>query len=608
MKSLIPLLFTGIIAHAAPEPNVLLILTDDLGWQDVGCYDIDEPTPYETPNIDRLSTLGIKFTQGYSPAPTCAPTRCSILSGKFPARLQKTHVVGGNPPSPYSLQSPGIDPWYSGRLKLEEYTIAEALADNGYNTGAVGKWHCAIDHHAFPHATDQGFKYATMNIGATRGMRPDRLSDFATNDPKDPFKLDENGFPYHQNTEDALTFLKQNSVKDSDPFFLYFATWLVHTPIHTRNEALLRKYCKKMNVEFPKDPHGWTVEGQHNPYYGAMVETLDYHVGRIISYLENTDDPRNPGHKLIDNTYIIFTSDNGGMEKHPGEIITDNYPLDKGKINAKEGGVRVPYLISGPQIPANTISHEMVSGIDFYPTILSWTGINPQENQILDGINLHDFLTNPTEKDLDRDTLYWHFPHSVFQSCIREGGDKLIYNPLRDYFGQPALELYRLYDENGNRQDIEEAKNLAKAEPERAAELYAKLQKHLDEMKASQPCLNPRAPSKLPNKDKVCTATAHNIARNAQGQAVVTATFTENGAEVTEGHVYYTNNGGQKSEEWYPVPATLEGNQVKATLPADATHYCFSLVDENHFLVSYPELPATKDAKGKYSKVAFVVE
>jgi len=290
------------IVLAVPSPNVVLILTDDLGWQDVECYDIDEPTPFETPNIDRLAEMGIKFTNGYSPAPTCAPTRCAILAGKFPARMQKTHVVGGCPPVAYSATSVGVDPWYSGRMRAEEVTIAEALAGNGYRSGAVGKWHCAITHHGFPGAKDQGFDYATMNIGETKRMT-DRSSGFATAAEGDPYRLDAQGYPYHQNTEDALTFLQQQSAEGSAPFFLYFATWLVHTPIHTRSEALLRKYCDKMGVEFPSSPEAWTrTPGQANPYYAAMVETLDYHVGRIIDYLEQTDDPRNPGQKLIETT------------------------------------------------------------------------------------------------------------------------------------------------------------------------------------------------------------------------------------------------------------------------------------------------------------------
>ena len=285
------------------------------------------------------------FRQGYSPAPTCAPTRCAIMSGRHPAVTQKTHVVGGNPPTPYNKTAHEImDPWYSGRMKLEEVTIAEALKANGYVSGHTGKWHMAIDHHAFPQPKDQGFDFTRSDLGESRAMRPHRLTGFATRDQKDRYQLNEQGFPKDQTTLDAIDFI---SINKANPFFLYYAAWLVHTPIHSRSKVLLEKYCQKLGVEFPKNPSGWAIPGQQNPFYCAMVEMFDHYVGQIINYLEETDDPRWPGHKLIENTYIILTSDNGGMERIPGEVITDNFPLDKGKINAKEGGVRVPFLIAG---------------------------------------------------------------------------------------------------------------------------------------------------------------------------------------------------------------------------------------------------------------------
>ena len=165
-------------------------------------------------------------------------------------------------------------------------------------------------------------------------------------------------------TEGALDFLEANK---QAPIFLYYATWLVHTPIQSRSKALLQKYCQKLGVDFPTDPDHWRMEGQNNPYYCAMVETLDHYVGKIVKYLETTEDPRWPGHKLIENTWIIFSSDNGGMEGHPGEVITDNYPLDRGKISAMEGGTRVPFLVAGPGVPAGVESEVMVNGLDFYP-------------------------------------------------------------------------------------------------------------------------------------------------------------------------------------------------------------------------------------------------
>ena len=555
-------------ADRPAKPNVVLILTDDLGWQDVGCYDVDEPCPYDTPHIDQLAKEGVQFLQGYSPAPTCAPTRVAILSGKHPARSQKTHVVGGAPPTPYSKRSPVISPWYSGRLKTSETTLAEALQGNGYATGCVGKWHCAISHHAFPQPKDQGFTFSRMNLGTSKRMK-NRLADFATDAADDPFRLDENGFPFDQNTEDALDFMKAHQ---HEPFFLYYSTWLVHTPIHSRSEALLRKYCKKMNVPFPTNPDSWEIEGQKNPYYGAMVESLDYYIGQVLAYLDETDDPRWPGHKLIDNTYIIFTSDNGGMERVPGEQITDNYPLDKGKINAKEGGIRVPFIVKGPGIPAGSPSHAMVNGLDFYPTILTWTQTPKPNGQHLDGADLTAYLTSDLKNQKmitgpngrPRNTMVWHFPHSGMQSTIRQGNYKLIRNWHHYLKGKgPAFELYQLYAErNQKRVDIEEAKNLAATLPEKAKAMNELLERRLTEMQASPPSLNPNFRPAHPGQKSVCE-----VLDQGQKGNKVWLTFREKGAAVTRAHLIYTDNGGEKYEEWYRTTATVSGGtRVEAVL------------------------------------------
>jgi arylsulfatase A-like enzyme len=593
------------------KPNVVLLLADDLGWQDVKCYDVDAPTPMETPHIDALAKKGVLFRQGYSPAPTCAPTRCAIMSGRHPAVAQKTHVVGGNPPTPYNkLAHPIMDPWYSGRMKLEEVTIAEALQTNGYVSGHSGKWHMAIDHHAFPQPEDQGFAFTRHGLGESRGMRPHRLTGFATKAKNDPFQLDADGFPKDQTTVDAIQFMQESKAK---PFFLYYAAWLVHTPIHSRSKELLEKYCKKLDVPCPTDPKGWPLQGQKNPYYCAMVEMFDHYVGQIIQYLEQTDDPRWPGHKLIENTYVIFTSDNGGMEKVPGEIITDNYPLDKGKINAKEGGVRVPFIITGPQIKPNQESNVMVNGLDFYPTILSWTGTKKPDRQKLDGSDLSELLSqNPKEAALvkgkngkTRNSMVWHFPHGVAQqSTLRVDGWKLIYNYLPQ---KPRLELYQLYENYPNpskRTDIEEAKNLADKRPEKAEQMRKELFRRLDAMQASYPYFNPHFKHPLPHKDNVCRAL-----ENGREGAKVWARFKERGSKVVSGQIVYTLNGGDKSEEWYLAPARVEGDRLVGNLPKGATHYVFNLVDEHNFLVSYPDMPDKKSGgngrgKAKYSAKA----
>ena len=599
-----------------PRPNVVLLLTDDLGWQDVKCYDIDEPSPMETPNIDRLAKKGVMFWQAYSPAPTCAPSRCAIMSGDHPARAQKTHVVGGGPPTPYNKTAHRMmPPWYSGRMPVETYSLAEALRDNGYTTGHCGKWHMAINHNAYPQPEDQGFGWTRHNLGITKKMSPHRLTGFATDKADDPYRLDENGFCTHQNSIDALTFVSENKDK---PFFLYYCTWLVHAPIHTRNERLLKKYCAKLGVELPGKPEEWKGEGQTNPFYCAMVEELDYYVGKLFDYLDQTDDPRWPGHKLSENTYIIFASDNGGMEQHPGEIITDNYPLDRGKISAMEGGTRVPLIITGPGIEAGVQSDVMVNGLDFYPTILSWTGTPRPKGKTFDGCDISTLLwkdpTNPALVKEDdgrvRDTMVWHFPNSIaLESTIRIGDYKLVRN--YDHVGNPhspELELYRLYKTTGGKQercDIEEAKNLAASMPEKTAAMNRKLTEKLTEMKASYPYYNPACKFPLPGKDKVPSVVSHTRKGNSVGFS-----YEENGAKVVRAQLIYTLNGGHRYEEWFRTPAKLvSGNRVRAELPEGTTHYVINLIDENNFLVSYPDMvDMIGSRKEKYSVKALAVK
>ena len=577
------------------KPNVVLIYTDDLGWQDVKCYDVDDPAPYDTPNIDALAQRGVLFQQAYSPAPTCAPSRCAIMSGLHPARMQKTHVLGGQPPTPTHMRDPFIAPWYRGGMGVEVTTLAEALQANGYRTGHSGKWHIAINHNAYPQPKDHGFDFNFSGRGANTKMKPDRLSDFATNDAKDPYRLDADGYPSDEVTENAIHFIETSK---AEPFFLYYATWLVHYPIQTRSKALLQKYCERMGMEYPSKPDFLPKNGkQKNPYYGAMVEMLDAYVGDVLEYLEATDDPRWPGHKLIENTYVIFSSDNGGCEGS-GETYTTNAPLDMGKSSVKEGGTRVPLIIIGPDIKAGVESNVLANGLDFYPTVLSWTDTDNAAGVEFDGCDLSKLLTSdPSDAALVKDrsgmartSVLHHFPHgNKPQSSIRVGGYKLIYNhgqipgmPNR----RPELELYQLYDADNGRVDIEESKNLASAMPEKAAAMKQQLFEALDSMDASTPYFNPRSQHALDNKASACTP----LEANRHGNTV-TLSFQENGAKVVQAHLMVTFNGGDTYEEWYRTDAVInDDTSLTAELPEGATHYVFNLIDEHGFMVSYPEL------------------
>ena len=578
------------------KPNVLVILTDDLGWQDVKCYDVDKPSPFETPNIDKLAKEGVLFWQAYSPAPTCSPSRGAILSGKHPVRLERTNVRGGHPPLPFNHGSKLISPWMRGALDANEVTIAESLQLNGYKTGHTGKWHVGAARTDIPLPTDQGFDFSKHGFGSHKRMK-DRTKGFSTTDKSDPFYLDEEGFPFDDITQDGIDFMDESK---NDPFFLFYASRLVHTPIHTRSEDLLRKYYQKMGIEYPKKNDVWDEQGQMNAYYASMIETIYHYTGLLIKYLEQTEDPRWKGHKLIENTYVIFTSDNGGMERHTKEIITDNYPLDKGKINAKEGGVRVPLIIKGPRISPNIQSNVMVNGIDFYPTILSWTGAKKQKNQILDGSDLSILLDkNPNDSKLiidpetgkPRNTMMWHFPNSSMQSTLRIDGYKLVRN-YTDTKEKTTLELYQLYENDTKRVDIEESKNLAAKMPEKAKEMDRLLDKRLEKLNARYPFLNPASKKSLPNKAKIPT-----VVKNGVDGKEVWLEYKNNGAKVVKAELIYTKNGGVKGEIWFPITMKLTGNKICVKLPKGTTHYVFNLVDENNFLISYPDAGYQKTTK-----------
>jgi hypothetical protein len=328
-------------------------------------------------------------------------------------------------------------------------------------------------------------------------------------------------------------------------------------------------------------------------------------MGQVFSFLETTDDARWPGHKLCENTYVIFTSDNGGSINY-----TDNTPLDLGKTSAKEGGTRVPLFIAGPGIPAGVQTDVIANGLDFYPTILSLTGSKCPESKNLEGCDLAPLLLgNPTDATLVkhpdgsvRDTMMWHFPHGrARESTIRVGDYKLIRN--YDHVGDedtPHLELFHLYKNEQKRADIEEARNQADMMPEKTRELNQKLSELLIEMDASYPAYNPDFRLELPNKESVPVVTG---IQEQDGK--IRVSYRENGAGVRRAHLIYTLNGGEEDEEWSRAPMELAGESsftVKA--PEGTTHYFINLIDQNQFLVSHPSLKGFKRGKTPYTQFA----
>ena len=576
----------GVPAGRPEKPNIVLILTDDLGWQDVHCYDIDEPSPMETPNIDRLASQGVMFWQAYSPAPVCAPSRAAILSGLHPARGGMTSVAGGFPPRPRNRNSPQVSPFFLARMPMERFTLAEALKQSGYRTGHCGKWHISKNHYDYPQPYQHGFDSSVHDRGVQVPMKPNRLRGFATTKPQDPYRLDDKGFPFDVPQQAALDFLQTNK---EEPFFLYYATWLVHAPIVMRSEALLRKYEAKLGVTLtPEHATTWKTPGQTNPFYCAMVEQLDYYVGQVIHSLETTDDPRWPGHKLMDNTYVFFTSDNGGMEGSSNQIYTDNLPLDRGKISLKEGGTRVPLVITGPDIPRAVQTDVMVNGLDIYPTILTLTNARAPEDKIFDGCDLSPLLKqDPSDPQLVRtqsgsirDTMFWHFPHAENSSSIRKGDYKL-FRHYQAQSSEPSKSLYKLYttDHTVSRGDIEEAKDLSEILPEKTAALNTELSQAIQDMGGREPYFNANA-SSLPKSNQAPQVVGHK-----QVNDLVVVSYQQKGADIAYADLIYTPNEGR---EWLLTSGTLSPDTATFKLPAGTTNYFINLIDENNFLTIYP--------------------
>ena len=594
---------------ARPEqPNFLLILADDLGWQDVKVYDLLETdvvngfggtNVFETPYMDQLASEGVLFTNAYSPAPTCAPSRVAIMSGKHPGRTDVTHVSGGKCPKAGSIYTRGIAPHYRSSLKDEEISLAEMLQTAGYYTGVFGKWHMSPDghHSSFPQPTDQGFDEAYNGRGVQSGM--DRLAGFATTSSSDPYQLDGNGMATDPVTQEALGFMA-NAVTQEDPFFCYYSTWLVHGPWQMRTESLLQKYAGLMGYAYPLTGSEIFAEGQKNPYYAAMVESLDYYINQLITYLKETDDPRWPGHKLIENTYVVLTSDNGGMEGgDPNGQVTDNFPLDKGKIWIKEGGTRVPFVVRGPEIASNTVSDAVINGLDLYPTFLALAGLSiPSER--LDGSDLSDlWLTDPQDaaRILDasgelRESMFWHFPHSgrVATTLLKDGW-KLYknYDHLWNSAAAEEYSLYQLYDANGNAVDLGEMTDLIDAQATVADVMITEIEAWIAAVDARPMYYNPKRGT-LPLTDQSLT-----ILSTAHDDTVAWVAWNTDRAKVKYLDLLYTKSAtADGNEEWFKVavPFTHDQGWAEVAIPEGAQSFLFNLIDANGFFVSSVDLTA----------------
>jgi arylsulfatase A-like enzyme len=459
------------------RPNIIFILIDDLGWRDPACYGSGF---YETPNVDRLHAEGMHFTDAYAACPVCSPTRASILTGRYPARVGVTNFIdwfGRSHPNRGRL----IDAPYVNHLPLEEHNIARALSQAGYQTWHVGKWHLGAEAY-FPE--QQGFD---VNFGGCDYGMP--MHGYFS-----PWKLPglEDG-PEGKYLTDHLTDEAVRLIETADdrPFFLNLWYYSVHIPIQAK-EPIIEKYRAKAS-DLGLDRESPFVEGacfpgehkkdrrivrrrfQSDPVYAAMIESMDEGVGRVLDAVEAKG--------RAENTVVIFSSDNGGVATSEGSP-TCNAPLAEGKGWMYEGGTREPLIIKWPGVTAaGSECRTPVTSPDFYPTMLEMAGLGPLEEQHVDGISLGPLLRGTGE--LERDGLFWHFPHYGNQggtpgSSIRVGEWKLI-----EFFEDGNLELYNL------REDLGENHNVAPDEHERLRDLHERLLAWRSAVEALEPRPNP---------------------------------------------------------------------------------------------------------------------
>lgn len=447
------LMATACPAAEAPRPNVVLILADDLGYMDIGAN--NARTFYETPNLDRLASRAMRFTQGYAACPVCSPTRASIMTGKYPQRTGVTDYIGGTRAGKL-LPAPNQD-----HLALDELTLGERFRGAGYATYFAGKWHLGTGDYT-PNA--QGFGPGLTGGGQFYYPAAPTPPPPADDDPKTTDRI----------AEAAVRFIEAEHAR---PFFAYLPFLAVHTPIRARAD-LVAKYERK-RAQAP--PEAWGQERrrkvrlvQNHAVYAAMLEQMDTAIGRVLAALESTG--------VADRTIVVFTSDNGGLSTSEGHP-TSNFPLRAGKGWPYEGGVRTPWIIRAPGVTkAGSVCDTPVISTDFYPTLLALCRLPLDPNQHRDGVSLVPLLKG---EPLDRGPLFWHYPHYGNQGgapcgAVRDGDWKLI-----EWYEDGAQELYHLSD------DPSETHDLARDEPARVAKLRAELDAWRQRVGAVMPTPNP---------------------------------------------------------------------------------------------------------------------
>jgi arylsulfatase A-like enzyme len=464
-------------------PNIILIVADDLGYNDISTFGGGlAGGRVKTPHIDQLAADGVVFTQSYSGAGTCAPSRAMLMTGRYPTRTGfeftptpsgmapmisriSAEMDNGLPPGLYDSDLDQTKPPYEQQgLPPEEVTIAEVLKGQGYATFHIGKWHLGRQNGMAPH--EQGFDQSLLMASALYLPEddPNVVNAKLEFDPIDQFLWARLGFANSFNSGDQDRFEPRGYLTDywtdesiniinankNRPFFLYLGHWGVHTPLQATRED----YEAVGDIK----PHRARV-------YAAMIRSLDRSVGRINTALEEAG--------LADNTLVIFTNDNGG----PGYIGLPNInkPFRGWKISQFEGGIRVPLMMKWPaKISGGTVVKEPVAHIDVMPTLTAAAGADQPQDVIIDGKNLLPLATGNGEKAWTRDTLFWQSGH---YRVVRHKDWKLQVTARPD-----KQWLFNLAD------DPNEQHNLAESEPDKVAELMSLLDAHAS---ASRPSLYP---------------------------------------------------------------------------------------------------------------------
>ena len=457
MRYLVVLLVLSFTTYlcAADPPNIILILTDDQGWTGTSVrmdrHNANSASDlYPTPNLERLAKRGMRFSNGYAPAPNCSPTRMAIQTGKTAARLGATDIldvvprdgVGGRFFNMYYVNKPLNVPLPIANLPDEELTIAELLkqSDPNYKTAHFGKWHMAggsPERHGYD-----------VHHGATTNA-PGRQGE---PDPKRTGEV----------TQAAIDFLSEYG--KGKPFFLQVSYYAVHNPVLYKRETI--------------EDYSVTQGRKHiNSRYAAMTEELDMGLGKILDKLTDLE--------LDESTYVIYTSDNGA-EITEG-TYTNNEPLAKGKTHVWEGGIRVPLVISGPGIEPDSQCDVPVIGYDFLPTIADWIGASDKLPENVDGGSLLPVLTHGGRGKVERGTesLVWYYSayrnhkHVAPQAAIRRGNHKLIWE-----FESNQTRLFDLS------LDIGETTDLSRFRKEVAQDIHTELRDYFSSVDAKLPTIN----------------------------------------------------------------------------------------------------------------------